>query len=95
VKDYVISVVLQMLGWQHAQAWCEEDDLAGKDTELSLTTLLGVCSAGETNHTNDVSTLDVLVLLLEWYIGLGFLQLAHDLNGNTLCLAYSTLMPIL
>lgn len=73
-----------MLGWQHSQAWCQEDNLTGKNTEFSLTTLLGICSSGETNNTNDISSLNVLMLLLERNIGLGLLQLAHDLN----CLAF-------
>ena len=81
-----------MLCRQHPQAWCEENDFAREDTQLALTTLLGVGSSGETNDTNDITTLDVLMLLLEGYVCLGLLQLAHDLDANTLCLAYMSLV---
>jgi hypothetical protein len=79
---------LQVLCRQHPQAWCEEDHLPGEDTELALTTLLGTCPAWESDNTDEVSALDILVLLLERNVGLGFLQLTHDLDGNTLSLAY-------
>jgi hypothetical protein len=78
-----------MLCRQHAQAWCEQDDFTGKDAELALTTLLGTCAAWVSNDADDVSTLNVLVLLLEGSVGLGLLQLAHDLNGHTFSLAYN------
>jgi hypothetical protein len=81
------SGVLQVLCWQHPQAWCEKDDLPGKDAELALTTLLGICPAWVPDDADDVSALDVLMLLLEWYVGLGFLQLAHDLDSDALSLA--------
>lgn len=71
---------LQVLRWQHPQAGGEKNDLSGEDTEFTLTSLLGVCAAREADDTDDVASLDVLVLLLEGYIGLGFLQLAHDLD---------------
>jgi hypothetical protein len=72
---------------QHPQAGCEKDDLAREDTQLALTTLLGACASGEANDTNDVSSLDVLVLGLEGCVGLRLLQLAHDLDVGALCLA--------
>jgi hypothetical protein len=83
--------VLQVLGRQHLQAWCEQDHLPGEDAELALTTLLGTCPAWEPDDADDVSALDVLVLLLEGNVGLGFLQLTHDLDGDALSLAYAPL----
>jgi hypothetical protein len=77
---------------QHPQAGCEKDDLAREDTQLTLTTLLRTCAAWETDNTNDVSSLDVFVLLLEGCVGLGLLQLAHDLDVGTLCLAWTWLV---
>lgn len=82
----------QMLSWQHPQAGGKKNDLTSKDAELALSTLLGVRSAWETDDTNDVSTLDVLVLFLKGHIGLGLLLLTHDLDGNTLGFAYILLM---
>lgn len=76
-----------MLGRQHSQAWRQEDDLPGKDTEFTFTTLLGICATWESDNADDVSSLDVLVLLLKGNVGLGLLQLAHDLDCDTLCLA--------
>jgi hypothetical protein len=78
---------LQVLCWQHPQAGCEKDHFTSKDTELALATLLGACPAGEANNTDYVTSLDVLVLLLEGRVGLGLLQLAHDLNRGAFCLA--------
>lgn len=82
---------LQVLCRQHPQTWRQEDYLAGEDTQLAFTTLLGRCASREANDANDVTTLDVLVLLLERCIGLGLLQLAHDLYRNAFCLAYTLL----
>jgi hypothetical protein len=79
--------ILQVLRRQHPQARCEKDDLPGEDTELALTTLLRACPAWEADDADDVSALYVLVLLLEGGVGLGFLQLAHDLDGGALSLA--------
>jgi hypothetical protein len=81
------SGVIQVLCRQHPQAWREKNNLPGKDTELALTTLLGTCPAWVPDDADNVSALDVLMLLLEWYVGLGFLQLAHDLNSDALSLA--------
>jgi hypothetical protein len=78
---------LQVLGGQHPQAGCEEDDLGGEDAELTVTALLGGSAARETDDTDNVATLDVLVLLREGDIALGVLQLAHDLDGDALGLA--------
>ena len=76
-----------MFRWQHSQARSEKDYFAREDTQLALTTLLGTCATWEADDTDDVSTLDVLMLLLKRYVGLGFLQLAHDLNLGALSLA--------
>lgn len=76
-----------MLCRQHPQAGCEQDDLAREDAELALTALLGARSAWKANDTDYVSALDVLVLLLERRVGLGFLQLAHDLDSGAFRLA--------
>jgi hypothetical protein len=88
VSLIAVGMVLQVLCGQHPQAWCEEDDLAGKDTQLTLTTLLGTCAAGVPNDTDDVASLDVLVLVRKGDVGLGLLQLAHDLDRGALCLAW-------
>jgi hypothetical protein len=77
----------QVFRWQHSQARSEKDYFAREDTQLALTTLLGTCATWEADDTDDVSTLDVLMLLLKRYVGLGFLQLAHDLNLGALSLA--------
>lgn len=78
----------QVLGGQHPQAGSEENDLLSEDTEVS--TIGAVLRSSDTrpaDDTNDVSTLDVLVLLLERNIALGVLELAHDLDGLSLGLA--------
>lgn len=62
-----------MLRWQHPQAGSKEDHFAREDTQLAFTTLLGTCATWEADDTDDVSTLDVLMLLLKRYVGLGFL----------------------
>jgi hypothetical protein len=80
-----------VLRWQHPQAGREKNHLAREDTQLTLTTLLWASATWISDDTNDVSTLDVLMLLLEGYVGLGFLQLTHDLDIDTLSLAYGPL----
>ena len=76
-----------MLRRQHPQAGREKDHLAREDAQLTLTTLLGAGATWVSNDTDDVSTLDVLMLLLKGHVGLGFLQLTHDLDVDTLSLA--------
>jgi hypothetical protein len=76
-----------VLRWQHPQAGREKNDFASEDTQFTLTTLLGTGATWESDDTDDISTLDVLMLLLEGYVGLGFLQLTHDLDVDTLSLA--------
>lgn len=77
-----------MFGGQHPQAWGEENNLLGENTEVStVRAVLGGSHTGPSNNTDDVTTLDVLVLLLKRNVALGVLELAHDLHSLSLGLA--------
>jgi hypothetical protein len=79
---------IQMLSRQHPQAGSQQNDFRSEDTEITaIGTALGSSHTRPTDNTNDVATLDVLVLLLEGNIALGVLELAHDLYGHALGLA--------
>lgn len=66
------------------QAGGQKNELGGEDGKLTIVTVLGGCTAGETDNTNDITTTDVLVLILERNIAGDILGLAHDLNLDTL-----------
>jgi hypothetical protein len=77
-----------MLSGQHPQAGSQQNDFRGEDTEVTTVgAVLGCSHTGPADNTNDVSALDVLVLLLERNIALGVLELAHDLYSHSLGLA--------
>ena len=84
--DY--TKTLQMFSGQHPQARSQQDDFRSEDTEITaIGTALGSSHTRPADNTNDITTLDVLVLLLEGNITLGVLELAHDLYGHALGLA--------
>lgn len=73
----------EMLRGQHAQAGCEKNNLLGEDGELSLVVLsLGGSPAGETDDSDDISTVEVLVL--GKVVANGLLRLGEDLDLDTL-----------
>lgn len=77
-----------MLGGQHPQAGGEEYDLLGENTEVSTVgAVLGCSHTRPSNNSDDVTTLDVLVLLLKRNVALGVLELAHNLHSLSLSLA--------
>jgi hypothetical protein len=65
------------------QARRKERNGLREDTQFASGVVLGAGPAGESNNSNDISTADIFVLLLE--IPLGVLALAHDLDTHTLC----------
>ena len=84
--DY--TKTLQMFSGQHPQARGQQNDFRGEDTEITaIGAALGSSHARPADNTDDVSALDVFVLLLEWNITLGVLKLAHDLYIHALGLA--------
>jgi hypothetical protein len=77
----------KVLGRQHAQARREQNDFPCEDGKLAFASLLRVGSTGESDHSDYVAALKVLVLLLEGNLIGGILKLTHDLHGDTLLLA--------
>jgi hypothetical protein len=65
----------------------KQDDLPREDTDLAFSTFLGVCSTGKPNNSNPVSASQMLVLIEERNIALGFLLLAYNLKHDALALA--------
>jgi hypothetical protein len=72
-----------VLGGNGEQARSEEDDLGSEDGKLSIVTVLGRGATGETDDTDDITTAEKLVLLLE-RLASSILGLAHDLDLDTL-----------
>lgn len=59
-----------------------------EDTKISTVwAVLGSGDTRPTNYADDVSTLNVLVLLLERNVALGVLELAHNLDSLSFGLA--------
>lgn len=66
------------------QAGGQKNKLSGEDRELAIVTVLGGGTAGETDNSDNITTTDVLVLLLEGGAASGELGLTHDLDLDTL-----------
>lgn len=72
-----------VLGGNGVQTRGQEDDLGSEDGELTIIAVLGVGLSDETSHTDDVTSAEELVLLLEGLSG-GVLGSAHNLDLHTL-----------
>jgi len=66
---------------QHVEAGAEQGDLGRKDRELSFGLVLGICTTRVSHDADDITTAEVLVLLLKRDpILLGQLRLAYHLE---------------
>lgn len=81
-----LFLVLQtvVLGGNGVQARRQKDDLSRKNRKLTIGSVLGASPTGESNNTDNVTSPEVLVLLLKWHLASGVLTLAHDLHLDTL-----------
>lgn len=81
-----LLLVLQteVLGRDGVQAGRKKDHLRSEDGQLTVGTVLGAGTAGETDDTDDVTTAEVLVLSLERHAASGVLSLSDDLDLDTL-----------
>jgi len=62
----------------------QKDDLRSEDGELAIITVLGVGFADKASHTDDVTSAEKVMLLLEG-LASRILCLAHHLDLDTLC----------
>lgn len=74
-----------VLGGNRVQAGCQKDDLGGEDGKFAVRAVLGVRTARETDNTNDITSPELLMLLLKWHITGSKLSLADHLNLGALC----------
>lgn len=72
-----------VLGGNSVQTRGQENDFGGEDGKFTIITVLGVGLANETGHTDDITTTEELVLLLEG-LSSRILGGAHDLDLDTL-----------
>lgn len=75
---FVLETVV--LGGNGVQTRGQEDDLGGEDGQLTVITVLRRSATRETDNTNDITSSEVLMLLLEWDAAGGILCLAHHLD---------------
>lgn len=66
------------------QAGSQEHNLLGEDGKLSIGTVLGGTATGESDDTDNVTSPQVFVLVLEGDVSAGVLGLAHNLHLNAL-----------
>lgn len=71
----------EMGSGQHAETRGKEGDILGEDGQLSVTTLLGLGATSNTTDTDNVSTAERIVDLVE--VTLGILGLGSDLDLDT------------
>ena len=69
---------------QLMQAWRQENDLSSEDGELSLRTVSRSCPSRVADHTDDISSPEMLVLCFERNLTSGLLGLTHYLNLDSL-----------
>lgn len=72
-----------VLGRNGVQARRKEDDLVGENGKFTVRAVLGGSAARETDDADNVTTAQLLVLLLEGHISSSVLGLAHDLDLDT------------
>lgn len=66
------------------QARRQKDHLSRENREFAIGSVLGASPTGESNDADNVTSPEVLVLLLEWHVASGVLTLTHNLHLDTL-----------
>lgn len=73
-----------MLGRDGVQARCQKHNLRREDGKFTIGPVLGATTARESNNTNNITSPEVLMLLLKGDAAGSVLALAHDLYLYTL-----------
>jgi hypothetical protein len=73
-----------MFGWNGVKAGRKENHLGGEDRQLTVRSVLRVATTRETDDTNDITSPEVLVLILKRNSTSSMLSLCHHLHLDTL-----------